>query len=316
MFAVKITRKHPQTDGIASYELVREDGAPLPTFSAGAHIDAQPRKGLLRQYSLCNAPGETSRYIIGVLHEAQSRGGSAAMHELCEGDSLLISEPRNLFPLRVEAKRSLLMAGGIGVTPILAMAEQLAADGADFAMHYCARSRSRMAFLDRLAQPHLARHVHLHSDDGAVEQRLDCERLLTRSEPGTHLYVCGPNGFMEHVLDSARRLGWPDEQLHREYFSAVPVDTSLDGSFEIQLRSGRLIRIEAHQSVTHALEANGVFVPVSCEQGVCGTCLTTVLDGVPDHRDLFLTDEEQAANDCFTPCCSRAKTPRLVLDLE
>lgn len=315
-FDVRVARKTSEADGICSYELVRLDGAPLPPFEAGAHIDVHLGDKLVRQYSLCNPPGETHRYLIGVLRDAASRGGSQAMHDHIETGSVLsISAPKNHFPL-VEAQRSLLFAGGIGITPILAMAETLAARGAGFEMHYSARSPERAAFKERLAASHLARQVHFHYDSGDAAQKLDLDALLARPDAGTHLYVCGPQGFIEHVLGAARALGWPAGRLHVEYFGAAAVATSGDQAFEVKLASdGRIVTVPAGVTVLKALEAEGIEIPYSCEEGVCGTCLTRVLEGVPEHRDMYLTEEEQAANDQFTPCCSRAKTPLLVLDL-
>jgi vanillate O-demethylase ferredoxin subunit len=314
--AVRIARKAEEAPGICSFELVDPDGAALPRFSAGAHVDVHLPGGLVRQYSLCNNPVETHRYLIAVLRDPASRGGSAAMHDLTEGQHIRISDPKNHFELAAHAERSLLLAGGIGVTPILCMAEQLASEGADFEMHYCTRSRGRTAFVERIAAGWLAPRVHLHHDEGAPDQKLDAASLLAAPQPGTHLYVCGPTGFMDWVLGTARAAGWPEDRLHREYFAAAPIDTRGDGSFEVQIAStGAVIRIAADQTVVAALAAHGVAVQTSCEQGVCGTCLTRVLDGIPDHRDMYLTPDEQAKGDLFTPCCSRAKTARLVLDL-
>lgn len=313
---VRVARKAREAEGICSYELVREDGAPLPPFEAGAHIDVHLPGNLVRQYSLCNAPGETHRYLIGVLRDADSRGGSQAMHEQIDTGSVLdISAPKNHFAL-VEATRTLLLAGGIGITPILAMAEALAAKGAAFEMHYCARSLARAAFRERIGASHFADQVHFHYDSGDAAQKLDLDRLLAAPESDTHLYVCGPQGFIDHVLASAKALGWPAAQLHVEYFGAAAADTDGDRAFDVKLASsGKVVTVPAGTTVLKALAAQGVHIPYSCEEGVCGTCLTRVLGGVPDHRDLYLTEEEQAANDQFTPCCSRARSPVLVLDL-
>lgn len=313
---VKVANRTCEADGICSYELVRTDGQALPPFEAGAHIDVHLAGNLVRQYSLCNAPGETYRYLIGVLRDTDSRGGSQAMHVHVDlGSVLQISEPKNHFPL-VEAKRTLLLAGGIGVTPILAMAETLAARGAAFEMHYCARSPEKAAFKERLAGCGFAAQVQFHYDSGEAGQKLDLPALLAAPEPDTHVYVCGPQGFIDYVLGTARALGWPPAQLHVEYFSAAAVDTSGDQAFDVKLASsGKVVTVPAGKTVIKVLEEQGVVIPYSCEEGVCGTCLTRVLEGVPDHRDMYLTEEEQAANDQFTPCCSRAKTPLLVLDL-
>ncbi|XYJ08289.1 PDR/VanB family oxidoreductase [Telluria sp. B2] len=313
---VKVANRTCEADGICSYELVRTDGQALPPFEAGAHIDVHLAGNLVRQYSLCNAPGETHRYLIGVLRDTDSRGGSQAMHDHVDlGSVLQISEPKNHFPL-VEAKRTLLLAGGIGVTPILAMAETLAARGAAFEMHYCARSPEKAAFKERLAGCGFAAQVQFHYDSGEAAQKLDLPALLAAPEPDTHVYVCGPQGFIDYVLGTARAQGWPPAQLHVEYFSAAAVDTSGDQAFDVKLASsGKVVTVPAGKTVIKVLEEQGVVIPYSCEEGVCGTCLTRVLEGVPDHRDMYLTEEEQAANDQFTPCCSRAKTPLLVLDL-
>ena len=313
---VKVASKHNEADGICSYELVPTGGCALPAFEAGAHVDVHLPGNLVRQYSLCNPPIETHRYQIGVLRDAGSRGGSEAMHDRIDvGTVLTISAPKNHFPL-VEAKRTLLLAGGIGVTPILAMAETLAAKGAAFEMHYCARSPDKAAFKERLGESHLRDLVHFHYDSGDAAQKLDMAALLANPQAGTHLYVCGPQGFIEYVLGTAKAQGWPQAQLHVEYFSAAAVDTTGDQPFDVKLASsGKVFTVPAGTTVIKVLLDAGVEIPYSCEEGVCGTCLTRVVEGVPDHRDMYLTEEEQAANDQFTPCCSRAKTKLLVLDL-
>lgn len=314
---VRVAHKHPEAQDICSLELVTLDGAALPAFTAGAHIDVHLPNGLQRQYSLCNAPNETHRYVIGVLRDAASRGGSTAVHDLvAEGSTLTISTPRNLFALDSAASHHLLLAGGIGITPMLAMAEHLAATGGAFTLHHCSRSRARTAFVDRLAAAPFAAHSHHHFDDGDAGQKLDIAATLASVPAGTHLYVCGPQGFMDAVLKAGREAGWPEERLHREYFGAVPVDHSNDGSFELEIAStGKVIKVLPDQTALAALHAAGIDIPMSCEQGVCGTCLTRVKAGTPDHRDQYLEPDEQATNDQFLPCCSRAKSPRLVLDL-
>jgi len=313
---VKVASKTNEADGICSYELVPTSGGELPAFEAGAHVDVHLPDNLIRQYSLCNPPIETHRYQIGVLRDAGSRGGSEAMHDRIDvGTVLRISAPKNHFPL-VDAKRTLLLAGGIGVTPILAMAETLASKGAAFEMHYCARSPEKAAFKERLGESHLRGLVHFHYDSGDAAQKLDMAALLANPQPDTHLYVCGPQGFIEYVLGTARAQGWPAPQLHVEYFSAAAVDTTGDQPFDVKLASsGKVFTVAPGTTVIKVLADAGVEIPYSCEEGVCGTCLTRVIEGVPDHRDMYLTEEEQAANDQFTPCCSRSKTKVLVLDL-
>ncbi|MBO9646631.1 MAG: oxidoreductase [Pseudacidovorax sp.] len=313
---VRVQRKSQEAEGIVALELVSADGRPLPGFGAGSHIDVNLPNGLVRQYSLCNSAAERHRYRIAVLREPTSRGGSAAVHDLVkEGDVLTISAPRNHFALH-DAPRSLLLAGGIGVTPILCMAQRLATWGADFEMHYCTRSPARTAFREEIAASAFADRVHLHHDDGPEAQKLRVAELLKTPEPGTQIYVCGPGGFIDHVVNTAKANGWPAQQIHLEYFAAAAQDTSGDQPFEVKLTSsGQTYRIPKDQTIVQALRAEGVEIMVSCEQGVCGTCITRVLEGVPDHRDCYLTDDERAANDQFTPCCSRSKTPLLVLDL-
>lgn len=316
MIDVVVTQKRREAEGIFSFELAAADQSSLPAFSAGSHIDVHLPNGLVRQYSLCNHPDEQHRYLIGVLLDPASRGGSQAMHEhVQEGSRLRISEPRNLFPLVHEAAYSLLFAGGIGITPILCMAERLAHSGLKFELHYSGRSAERMAFIERIRHSAFADCVHFHIDDGEAEGRLDTARVLDTPDNNRHLYVCGPSGFMEHVLGTAREQGWNDAQLHREYFAAVAV-TSEAGSFEVQLASsGQCFQIPAERSVAEVLVEAGIDIPLSCEQGICGTCITRVLEGEPEHHDMFMTDAEKARNDQFTPCCSRAKSARLVLDL-
>jgi vanillate monooxygenase ferredoxin subunit len=312
---VLVKSKRIEADDIVSLALVSLEGETLPAFEAGAHIDLHLPNGLIRQYSLCNPPSETQRYLVAILKDPNSRGGSEAVHTLVnEGDEIEISVPRNLFPLNSEAKKTLLFAGGIGVTPILAMAETLHHAGKDFEMHYCARSQSRAAFVSRIQSANFADKVRCYFDD--EKQSLNAKAVIGLPTAGTHIYVCGPSGFMSFVIDSATSQHWPAEQVHKEYFAAESVDKSHDSAFEVEIKStGKVIPIRADQSVIEALEDEDIFLPVSCAEGICGTCITGILAGEPEHRDVFLTDVEKAANDKFTPCCSRSRSARLVLDL-
>jgi vanillate monooxygenase ferredoxin subunit len=317
LIPVRVARRRTEARDTVGLDLVAQDGAALPRFTAGAHIDLHLPGGLVRQYSLCNPPGDDGIYQIAVLRDPASRGGSLAVHErLSEGALLSISAPRNHFELAPEAPYHLLLAGGIGITPLWAMALQLSAQGQAFELHHCTRSRERTAFMEALSTATFADRVHHHFDDGEAAQQLDIAATLQRVPAGTHLYVCGPQGFMDAVLTAGRAAGWSEDRLHREYFAAAPVDHSQDVGFELELTSsGRVIPVAADQSALAALLAAGLDIPMSCEQGVCGTCLTGVKSGTPDHRDQYLTDEERAANDQFLPCCSRAHSARLVLDL-
>lgn len=317
LLQVTVAERKALAEGITSYELAAAEGANLPDFEAGAHIDVHLPGGLIRQYSLYAPPCGHRRYRIGVLRDPQSRGGSVQLLDTVhEGDRLAISAPRNHFGLHAGPERSLLFAGGIGITPLLCMAQQLAQAGRPFDLHYCGRSLPRMAFVEQLRASSYAPQAQIHVDDGADEQKLDARAAIGAPADDKHLYVCGPTGFMDHILQTARVLGWAEERLHREYFAAAPIDHSADGPFELEIKgSGRVITVAADQSAAQALLDAGISLSLSCEQGVCGTCLTKVVSGMPDHRDLYFTDAEHARNDCFTPCCSRARTPRLVVDL-
>lgn len=314
MITVRIEAKTAVAQDICTLTLVAADGGTLPAFTAGAHVDVHLPGGIVRQYSISNDPAEVHRYVIGVLLESQSRGGSRAVHELlAAGQTLQVSAPKNHFALVPNVRRSLLIAGGIGITPILAMARQLASEDADFELHYAASCDERMAFRADIEASAWAGAARLHIGDG----RLDVEQLLAGAAADAHVYVCGPKRLIDAVVTAAQRLGWASERVHREFFAGVEAPApGQDGAFEIELaRSGRIIRVAADCTAAQALIAAGVPLLTSCEKGVCGTCLTPVLSGEPDHRDLYLTPEEQAANDQFTPCCSRSHSPRLVLDL-
>jgi vanillate O-demethylase ferredoxin subunit len=314
-----VTRKTEEARDIFSFEFACPMGVDLPPFSAGAHIDVQVAPGLVRQYSLCNDPLERRRYVIAVLCDAGSRGGARTLHrELEEGDTVTVSAPRNHFPLAppTPGARTLLIGGGIGITPLLSMAESLNHHDGAWQMHYCARSPEHAAFRTRLAAPGFDGRVHFHFDDGLANQKMALPALLAEPDPALHLYVCGPPGFIDYVVDSARDHGWHPANIHREYFSNQDIDTTGDTAFDICIASsGAMLRVAAGESASTALLRRGYVIPVSCEQGVCGSCLTGVLEGEPDHRDLCLSDEERARNDQFTPCCSRARTRMLVLDL-
>ena len=315
MIPVRVASRSVAAHDVVRLELETLDGSPLPPFTAGSHIDVILANGLTRQYSLSSPPGHGDRYRIAVLREPESRGGSQFVHDaLLEGMTLSISPPRNLFHLHEESRTYVLLAGGIGITPLLAMAYRLSALGKDFVLHYCARAPSRAAFLDELKARPFA-HVRLHFDD-APETQLDLDQALCDPSPDRRLYVCGPNGFMDFVVQGARARGWSPEHIHQEHFAGAAIPEGHDRAFALVIAStGQTITVGPDQTAAHALEAAGVFVPLSCEQGVCGTCLTGILAGQPDHRDLFQTEAEKASNLMFTPCCSRARTPVLTLDL-
>jgi vanillate O-demethylase ferredoxin subunit len=313
--SVRIAQIKRETAEIASFALVAHDGASLPPYTSGAHIDVHLAPGLTRQYSLCEAPGASGRYLIAVKREANSRGGSRAMHELKEGQPLEISAPRNNFPL-ASASHHVLLAGGIGVTPLLSMAQHLQRLGESFELQYFTRSVEHTAFHDRLSAPELRAHVAFHYALDPERLRAYLRQLLWHRRDGAHLYLCGPRPFMD-LVEATAAPTWPPEAVHLEYFSADP--SALSGTreaFDIVLASsGARYTVPADQTIIQVLSEHGTEVPTSCEQGVCGTCLTGVLDGEPDHRDVFLTDEEKRECDRMLPCVSRARSPRLTLDL-
>jgi len=313
LIPVRVLARAAAAQDVCALTLVAADGGALPAFTAGAHVDVHLPGGLVRQYSLSNDPAETHRYVLGVLLAAASRGGSRAVHEqLAPGQTLWIGAPRNHFPLVPSARRSLLVAGGIGITPLLAMARQLAGTGADFALHYATRGVGRTAFRAEIEASAWAGAAHFH----VGPDRMDVRGLLAAQDTDTHVYVCGPKRLIDAVTESAQALGWAGDRVHREFFAGHEAPPAgQDRPFELELRSGRVIPVAVGQSAAQALIEAGVPLLTSCEQGVCGTCLTRVLAGEPEHRDLYLTPEEQAANDQFTPCCSRARGDRLVLDL-
>ena len=316
LLSVQVIKKRLEAMDIVSLELGRADGGPLPAFSAGSHIDVHIKPDLIRQYSLCNHPEESHRYLISILRDPSSRGGSVAVHdEIREGDLIEISEPKNHFPL-VRARQSWLFAGGIGITPMLCMAERLAHMGALFELHYCTRSPERTAFMERIAASDFASQTYHHFDDGDEAQKLDLLGMLEVPDHSTHLYVCGPPGFIDYVCKTAKDCGWRTENVHFEYFGAPAQDTSGDIAFDVEIAStGEVVSIPPGQSVTTVLKRRGIDIDVACQRGVCGTCVTHILEGEPEHRDHYLNASEKAENNQFTPCCSRAKSQLLVLDL-
>lgn len=314
---VRVKRLKDEALDVRSFELIPTDGGTLPAFVPGSHIDVHLGPGLVRQYSLCGDPADTASYTIAVKNEPNSRGGSRAMHErVKEGEVLALSRPRNNFSLVTDAQHHLLVAGGIGVTPLLSMARHLSSAGVSFELQYFSRSIQHTAFHDLLSAAQYKDKVVFHYalDPDAVRAYL--RRLLWHRPEGAHLYLCGPRPFMDLVETTAAPT-WAPESVHLEYFSADP--SSLAGprdTFKVRLsRSGGEYVIPAETSIVRALAEHGVNIETSCEQGVCGTCLTGVLQGKPDHRDVFLTDDEKAAGDKIMPCVSRSKDDFLVLDL-
>jgi vanillate O-demethylase ferredoxin subunit len=282
----------------------------LPPFTAGAHVDVRVGLALVRQYSLCNSPAQTHRYVICI--------GSAERHrDIHVGQRTQISVPRNHFPL-VDAERYVLVAGGIGVTPLLSMAQELAARQAEFALHYYASSVANSPLLEWILASDFADRVVVHHSDAGDSIRGALPKGLREPDAGAAVYVCGPSGFMSYVVEQATGLGWQAGQIHLERFTPTVTDRDVDadGEFTVRLAStGLSYVIPADRTIAEVLVDNDVPVELSCEQGMCGACLTPVLSGQVDHRDEVQTDAERDANTHITICCSRSHSAELVLEI-
>lgn len=325
---VRVARIRRMTADVSAFELVHPWGGTLPGYRAGAHIDLQLPGGFVRQYSLASAerraaaaatPGAgCAGYVIGVKRELHSRGGSASLHErVREGDLLAISAPRNNFPLHPQALHHVLVAGGIGITPLLAMAQQLMRDGASFALHLFVRSRAHLPFAEELAA--LAPPARYHFDEptaGPPAAHADLGALLRECRAGTHLYLCGPGGFMQAVLAAAAH--WPEDQIHLEYFAPPQGEEGAgrDEPFTLAVAGrGIEVQVAADQTAVDALHDLGIDIPTSCAQGVCGTCVVSWAGGDPEHRDHCLSATERQHKVAL--CCSRARAGgRLVVALD
>ena len=312
--SVRVRRKVEIADQIFLFELVREDGQDLPPFDAGAHLTVETPNGQSRHYSLCNAPGERNRYQIAVKRDVAGTGGSVNMVDAVQTGSLLrVSPPENYFPLAHTASRYLLIAGGIGITPILAMMHELQARGADFKVIYCTRAPASSAFLDELNAPQWAQRVTVHHDHGDPARLLELAPLLADAPPDTHIYCCGPRPLMQAVREQTAH--WPSGSVHFEDFgtSARPASEA-DQTFTVRLaRSGIDVQVPPDKTILTALRECGIAVPSSCESGTCGSCRTRLLAGEVEHRDFVLDDDEYASN--IMICVSRARSKELVLDV-
>jgi ferredoxin-NADP reductase len=315
--ALRVVAVAREAEDIISIELAQPDGQPLPPFTAGAHIDIHLADGLIRQYSLCNPPAERNRYVIAVLKEVAGRGGSEAMHRLKTGETVITSAPRNNFPLAGrEADFHLMLAGGIGVTPMMAMIAELKARKVDFRLHYCTRNKSRTAFLRRLRPLIRQDKVVLHHDDGDPACGLDIAATLAEPVPGQHLYVCGPAGFMSAAKAAAG--AWPPHAVHFEHFNAVALsdeEAAWDKvPFEVKIKkTGETFDVPAGCSIVKVLREHGIEVETSCEDGYCGTCITRYVDGEPVHRDSVLSEGER--RNYVMVCRARSRSAVLVLDV-
>jgi len=311
--ALRVARSERVADGTHLYELRHPDGHELPRFTAGSHVTVRVPNGLLRKYSLCNDPAERDRYVVAVKREASGRGGSASLVDGTRaGDLLPCTMPENNFALAERAANFLFIAGGIGITPIMAMVRHLKSTGRGrFQLYYCTRAPQATAFLEELTAPAFHGQVRIHHDQGDPARALDLWPLLERPS-GAHLYCCGPRAMMEAVRDMTGH--WSRAAVHFESFAdTAQTRTGEDRAFSVRLaRSGEVVEVPASASILEALRASGHAVPSSCESGTCGTCRTRLLGGEADHRDLVLSDAERADN--IMVCVSRARSAELVLD--
>lgn len=316
-----VERKWTAAVDIAALSLVPKDGLPLEAVEPGAHIevfiDRPGEPQLVRQYSLCNGPGATRAYLIAVKLESTSRGGSKWVHGLTVGDTVHLGEVRNLFQLAQGAKYHVLVAAGIGITPLLAMAQSLHASAGDYELHYFVRGEEHVALRDLLTDTELAGRLRLHIGLTPAEVQETLHRQLTSRQAGTHLYHCGPGPFMDLVETVAADL-LPSDHVHSERFAAPKLSSpdAPSSTFVVKLhRHGLSCSVHQNQTIAQALAEAGVEIDLSCEQGVCGTCLTTVLEGEPDHKDAYLSKAERSGGSLILPCVSRSRSPVLVLDI-
>lgn len=314
LYDVVVKNRHVEGGNIAVMEFESATSATLPKVEAGAHIDVHLPNGMVRQYSLCQNPNDEGKFRLGILRDPESRGGSvSAFDEIKDGMQIQVSEPKNLFPL-LKAKHSVLIGGGIGITPLITMAYQLASEGTSFELHYCGASPENCAFVDEIKNGELAEYTTFHFKSEGASHRAFFESAIKDIDLESHIYTCGPVGFMDWVINLATTHDFPEQQIHKEYFQ-VETDTSGDSFEVVAERSGKIIMVETGETILQALAKEGIDIEMSCEQGVCGTCMCDVIEGEPDHRDVYFTDEEKASNEQILVCCSRSKTPRLVLDI-
>lgn len=312
--ALRVHAISTAADDILTFELRSPAKAELAPFEPGAHINLHLPEGVVRSYSLLNDARERHRYVLAIKREAASRGGSAWMHDEARVGGLIpVSGPTNDFALVETAPHSMLVAGGIGITPLWCMAQRLEASGQPWTLHYRAKSRGSAALLDELAKPGFREHVHLSFTDEPETPRLDLEALVRTAPPGAHFYCCGPNAMIEAFDHACRDL--PPDHVHAEHFAAVEAPATEGGYSVLLARSGRVLQVLAGQTILATLKAHGVEAPSACQQGVCGECEVKVLAGTPDHRDLVLTPQERASGRTMMICCSGSLSPELTLDL-
>lgn len=307
-----------ETPEIRSFRIVKANGEPLPAYEPGAHIDVTGPTGVMRQYSLCGPLDDHTGYTFAVKNEANSRGGSRALHDaVVVGTELEIGEPRNLFALEPNADAYILVGAGIGITPLLSMAYRLHEKKANFTVHYFTRSEEHTAFYALMKAAPFADNIVFHHGIHTEDMNTALTSILTVTNAHAQVYTCGPEGFMEAVVTVASQTR-PDDFIHLEHFQAAePVaNAETDGAFEVELAStGQVFKIPANIPIVDVLLEAGITIDTSCKEGICGTCIIPVLEGEPDHRDNCLSKKEKAANDQICTCVSRAKSSKLLLDL-
>jgi vanillate monooxygenase ferredoxin subunit len=313
-FVAEVKKKWQIAENTFAFELIGAEGTVLPKFEAGAHIDIVAGQNLTRQYSIANDPAEDNKYVLGILKTANPGGVSTAVcTRLEEGGLIRLAGPRNHFPLNEEAPFSLLIGGGIGITPMLAMAHRLHAINKPFALHFFARNASTAPFYEDIKDLPFFDKINIYLDESNGNPQLSLQKILLGAETGSHVYTCGPSGFMNLVIDMSKQV-MPEDRIHKEFFEFVEKET-VNTAFEIEINStGQVITIPENRAAIDVLQENGVFVPRNCPKGVCGACARQVIAGEIDHRDSVLP---QMARDqgYMLLCVSRAKSERIVLDL-
>ncbi len=311
---VEIVTVDNMAGDVALYEFAALDGQPLPEWTAGAHLDIVVAPEFLRQYSMSGDPADRSKYQIGVLREDQGRGGSALLHRIfTKGRKIFISKPINHFPLEHSASKSFLMGGGIGITPMIAMAHEAHAAGLDFEMHYSVSSRATAGYLAQLEDVAWSDRMHLHVSD--ENTRADLDTVLQAAKDGAHVYTCGPDNYMQAVMDAAERCGVPEDNRHLEYFSVPELPEYENHDFTLKLKqSGREILVPADQTATDVLAENGIHLDVKCSDGICGVCKCGLLSGEVEHRDFVLSNAQR--ENAVILCQSRAAKPNGVIEVD
>ncbi|WLP88726.1 PDR/VanB family oxidoreductase [Gordonia sp. NB41Y] len=309
---VVVSRIVQETPTVKTFYLTKPDGTSIGAYTPGAHIDVVGPTAITRQYSLCSAPDGREPFAVAIKREENSRGGSAALHDVAEGDALQISEPRNLLEIDSSAAHHVLIAAGIGITPMLSMARHLDVAGGSFELHYFARSEQEAAFLP-LLRDRCPDKLHAHLGVGRDSQSQLVGDALIAAPSGSHVYVCGPEGFMDKMVAVAEQYV-PAEAVHIENFHAAEQpDASANSAFEVEL-DGEVYEIPADKSIVDVLNENGCDVDTSCQEGICGTCIMSVLSGTPEHRDNVLSKSEKDSGEVIATCVSRSQGERMVLD--